>query len=237
MAIKAVTFDFWNTLFREANSAARQEIRISAVSKMCGVSGEEAEGAMKIVWAEFSRAHREEQQTLGPRDAVRMTAEALGREIEPPVAEALAKVFATAVIVYSPVPVDGAIEAVQAAAAVVPVGLISDTGVSPGSSLQYLMDRHAFTGHFTTITFSDRVGVSKPRPVMFEVTAAALGVKPDELLHIGDLEYTDVAGAHGVGAKAGLFTGANPVHANDTRADYVFSKWQEFVEVLPGLLA
>ena len=237
MSIRAITFDFWNTLFREANSAARQEIRISAVSKMCGVSEEEAADALKTVWVEFSRRHREEQQTLGPGDAVRMTGEALGREIEPAVAETLEKVFATAVIVYSPVPIEGAIEAVRAGAAVVPIGLISDTGVSPGSSLQYILDRHGFTGHFTAITFSDRVGVSKPHAAMFEATAGALGVKPDELLHIGDLEYTDVAGAHGVGAKAALFTAANPAHANDTRADYVLSNWQEFVEVLPSLLA
>ncbi|MCX5769853.1 MAG: HAD family hydrolase [Candidatus Hydrogenedentes bacterium] len=236
MAIRAVTFDFWNTLFREANSAARHDIRISALSKMCMVSEEEAADALKTVWAEFSRCHREEQRTLGPQDAVLLAAEVLGLQIEPPVAETLEKVFATAVIVYSPVPIEGAIEAVQAAAAAIPIGLISDTGVSPGASLQYIMDRHAFTPHFTAITFSDRVGVSKPQPVMFEITAGALGVKPDELLHIGDLEYTDVSGAHGVGAKAALFTAANPVHAHDTRADYVFSNWQEFVDVLPELI-
>lgn len=236
MAIRAVTFDFWNTLFREANSAARQEIRIGAVSKMCGVSEEEAAEALKTVWAEFSRRHREERRTLGPGNAVRMTGEVLGREIEPPVAEALERVFAAAVIVYSPVPIEGAIEAVKAAAAVAPIGLISDTGVSPGSSLRYILDRHAFTDHFTAITFSDRVGVSKPQAAMFEVTAGALGVKPDELLHIGDLEYTDVAGAQGVGGKAALFTAANATHANDTRADYVFSNWQEFVDVLPELI-
>ncbi|HUW62862.1 MAG TPA: HAD family hydrolase [Candidatus Bathyarchaeia archaeon] len=237
MSIRAVTFDFWNTLFREANSAARQEIRISAVSKMCEVSEEEAADALKTVWAEFGRRHREEQRTSGPGDAVRMVGEALGREIEAPVAEALEKVFATAVIVYSPVPIEGAIEAVKAAAAVVPIGLISDTGVSPGSSLEYILDRHGFTEHFTAITFSDRVGVSKPHAAMFEATAGTLGVKPDELLHIGDLEYTDVSGAQGVGAKAALFTAANAAHANDTRADYVFSNWQEFLEILPGLLA
>jgi putative hydrolase of the HAD superfamily len=237
MAIRAVTFDFWNTLFREANGAARQQIRIGAVSNMCRVSEEEAVDALKTVWAEFGRRHREEQQTLGPGDAVRMVGEALGRKIEAPVAEALERVFATAVLVYSPVPIEGAIEAVKAAAAVVPIGLISDTGVSPGSSLQYILDRHAFTEHFTAITFSDRVGVSKPQAAMFEATAGALGVKPDELLHIGDLEYTDVVGAQGVGSKAALFTAANAAHANDTRADYVFRNWQEFLDVLPSLLA
>jgi putative hydrolase of the HAD superfamily len=231
--IRAVTFDFWNTLFREANSADRQEIRIGALSKMCRVTEEEAAEALKTVWTEFSRSHREEQRTLTPADAVRLAAEALSIEVDPPVAETLAKVFATAVLVYSPVPIDGAIEAVRAASAKMPIGLISDTGVSPGSSLQHIMDRHSFTEYFSAITFSDHVGVSKPQRQMFEVTANALGVKPDELLHIGDLEYTDVAGAHGVGSKAALFTGANPAHAENTTADYVFNNWQEFLQILP----
>jgi FMN phosphatase YigB (HAD superfamily) len=185
---------------------------------------------------EFGRCHREEQRTLGPADAVRMTGEALGREIEPPVAETLARVFATAVVVYGPVPIDGALDAVKAAAAAGPIGLISDTGVSPSSSLEYIMGRHGFAEHFGAITFSDRVGVSKPQAAMFEATAGALGVRPDELLHIGDLEYTDVAGAHGVGAKAALFTAANAAHAADTRADYVFGNWHEFLSVLPEVL-
>lgn len=236
MAIRAVTFDFWNTLFREVNGVSRQAVRISALSRMVGVTEEEASAVLTQVWAEFGRCHREEQRTLGPLDAVRLTSAGLGREIAEPVAATLAQVFATAVIVHSPVPIDGALEAVQSAAARLPIGLISDTGVSPGSSLEYLLDRHSFTEYFGALTFSDRVGVSKPQAPMFEVTAAALGVSPGELLHIGDLEYTDVAGVHGVGGKAVLFTGVNAAHANDTQADYVFGCWGEFLRVLPDLI-
>jgi len=236
MPVRAVTFDFWNTLFRETNSAARQEIRISALAKMTGIAEEKAADALKLVWAEFSRVHRQEQRTLGPKDALRLVGEALEVDIDPPVADALEKVFATAVLVYSPVPIDGAIAAVKAAAAKVPVGLISDTGVSPGSSLRYIMDRHAFTEYFRVLSFSDQVGVAKPQAAMFETTADALGVKPGELLHIGDLEYTDVVGGQGVGGVTGLFTAVNTAHADDTTADYVFNSWQEFLKLLPKLL-
>jgi len=80
------------------------------------------------------------------------------------------------------------------------------------------------------------VGVSKPRPQMFEQAAARLGLRPSEILHIGDLEPTDVAGIHGVGGTAGLFAGDNAKFLGNTRAEYTFTTWREFIERLPELV-
>lgn len=237
MPIRALTFDFWTTLFRDANSDARQEIRIAAFAEATGVSRETTANVLQIVWTEFNRCHLEEQRTLRPEDAVRLAAKALKIEIEPPVAARLAEGFATAVLAHPPVPIDGALEAVRAAAALGPVGLISDTGVSPGSSLRVLLDRHGFTEWFAVMTFSDEVGVSKPQAPMFETTARTLGVEPGAILHIGDREVTDIAGAKAFGAKAALFTDGNPEYANHTQADYVFHSWQEFTQSIPDLMA
>jgi FMN phosphatase YigB (HAD superfamily) len=71
---------------------------------------------------------------------------------------------------------------------------------------------------------------------MFEAAARALGVKPRELLHIGDLEPTDIAGAHTMGAKAALFTGENIKYVETTVADYVFARWEDFTQRLPEIL-
>jgi len=236
MPVRAVTFDFWSTLFRDANGDARHQIRVDAFADATSVSKEEAADALKVAWAEFDRVHRGEQRTLLPEDGVRIAAETLGIIVEAPVAADLARVFATAILAHGPDPIAGALEAVEAAAAHVPVGLISDTGVSPGDSLRRLLDRHGFTEWFTAMTFSDEVGVSKPQAPMFERAARDLSVEPHELLHIGDLEATDVAGAQACGAKAALFAGVNTRHADNTRADYVFHSWPEFIEALPGVL-
>jgi len=236
MPVLAVTFDFWCTLFRDAHGEARQQIRIDAFADATGVAKDEADEALGVAWAEFERVHREEQRTLRPEDAVHIAADALGVVVDPSVVPDLADVFATAILVHSAEPVEGALEAVQATAARAPVGLISDTGVSPGRSLRQLLDRHDFTRWFTALTFSDEVGVSKPQAPMFERSARDLAVEPHELLHVGDLEDTDVAGAKACGAKAALFAGVNARHANETRADYVFHSWREFLEALPKLL-
>jgi putative hydrolase of the HAD superfamily len=189
-----------------------------------------------VVWQEFSRHHIEEQRTLLPEDAVDMTAEELGVTFTAAERDEVTELFATAITRHGPVPIDGALKAVESAAACVPIGLISDTGVSPGRSLKVLMDRYGFTPHFTALVFSDEVGVSKPRPQMFKAAAEGLGVQPDELLHIGDLEPTDIAGAHAMGAKAALFAGDNARYAETTVADYMFAHWDDFVDRLPEIL-
>ncbi|MBI4558663.1 MAG: HAD family hydrolase [Candidatus Hydrogenedentes bacterium] len=232
MPIRAITFDFWRTLFRDANSEERQRLRVDAFTEATGISPEVAAEAMKITWKEFDRHHKEEQRTLRPEDAVRLTTEALGICLEPAIAHELAHTFATAILIHSPVPIEGALDAVRAAADRFPIGLLSDSGVSPGSSLKALLERHGFLPYLKVLTFSDEVQVSKPQSLMFETAARSLGVNPSELLHIGDLEYTDVVGAHAVGAKAALFAGDNTRHLGATQADYTFTSWQEFINGL-----
>jgi putative hydrolase of the HAD superfamily len=235
MPIRAITFDYWGPLFRDVQSDVRQRIRLAALVVASGAAPELAEQALNDTAREFMRVHIGEQRTLTPNDAVRMVAAQLGVTFDAAAAAELADIFATAIVAYPPVAIDGAFEAVRAAAERYPIAIISDTGISPGSSLTQVMDREGFTPYFQCLTFSDQVGVAKPQAPMFERTAAALGVAADELVHIGDLEPTDIAGAHGVGARAGLFAGVNARFVGNTRAEHTFMRWSEFVALLPGL--
>jgi putative hydrolase of the HAD superfamily len=236
MAIRAITFDFWRTLFREAGEPVeRRKIRIDALCDAAGVTAAAAEQALATAEGEFLRHHIEKQQTLAPPDAVRIVSRELAKTFPPNVEAHLADVFGTAILHHPPVPLDHAIEAVSAAAERFAVGVISDAGLSPGSSLRALLDRHGFLSYFKALAFSDEVGVSKPQPAMFHTAADGLGVHPSEMLHIGDLEWTDVIGAKGVGARAALFAGDNTRHRDATSADYTFNSWREFLDALPNL--
>ncbi|HOZ45860.1 MAG TPA: HAD family hydrolase [Candidatus Hydrogenedentes bacterium] len=236
MPIRAISFDLWCTLFRDAHSAERQDIRIDAFTAATGLPRDDVVEALRRAWIEFDRSHREDQRTLEPIDAVTLAAGVLDVPIDGETAEELAEVFATAILAYPPEPIDGALEAVQAAAARVPIAIICDAGVSPGSSLRVLLDRHGFTPYFTVLNFSNEVGVAKPQRSMFETAARALGVHASELLHIGDLEYSDIAGAKAFGAKAALFAGNNPRFLETTAADLTFTHWRQFIDALPDLL-
>lgn len=235
--IRAITFDFWRTLFyADSGLQERRRARVDAVVRLTGLPRDAAIEAMKSIDSEFLRIHITEQRTLGPIDAIPMLERQLKVSIREDESVALSEEWSDALLHHPPEPIEGALAAVRAAANRVPVGLISDTGIVPGSRIQELLDRCGFLEHFTCLSFSDEVGVAKPQPGVFEHAVASLKVAPAELLHIGDLEPTDVKGAHNFGAKAALFTGDNTRYVEGSRADYIFSHWDEFVGVLERIL-
>jgi putative hydrolase of the HAD superfamily len=237
MAVKAITFDFWLTLFRLANGPARVAMRARALADAAEVPEEEAAEAISGVNTYFFRHHMINQWTLHPDDAVRLSMRRLGVALPEPVVADLAEVFATAIVEHGPVPCEDIAAAVDRAAERFPVGIVSDTGLSPGRSLRKLLEQHGLLDRFTFMAFSDEVGEAKPRARMFRTAADGLGVEPHELVHIGDLEMTDIAGARAVGARAVLFTGANDRHAGRTRAHHEFSNWRDFTEAFEEVIA
>ena len=236
MTIRAITFDFWCTLFEDANGDDRHRMRMSALTGATGASDEAADRVLRDIMAYFLQHHIETQYTLTPRDAARMACETLGVQVTQEVEDALTHTFGAAILVHPPVPVADALEAVRLAAEAFPVAIISDTGFSPGANLRVLLENEGFTPYFKTMTFSNEMGVAKPQLPMFQHTAGILDVAPHELLHIGDLEPTDIVGAHQAGGKAGLFTAVNPRYADRTAADYIFSDWRGFIDLLPQLM-
>ncbi len=236
--IKAVSFDFWGTLFRDAFSKERQEYRAKAIVNTFkrDISIESALDAMSVVAKEFARCHIEEQRTLTPEDAVDMVSLQLGIDLNKNEYEFLVNEFATAILVFQPEPIENALDAVRYTSQFVPVGLISDTGISPGKSLLELLEIHGFTQYISSYRFSDEEGVAKPQSIMFEKTACELGVKTEELLHLGDLEPTDVVGIKSVGGKAGLFSGINLKYMTSTTADFIFTSWAEYINKLSKIL-
>lgn len=236
--IKAVSFDFWGTLFQDVFSKERRIYRAKAILHVSNskVSLEDAIEALEVAGNEFARCHIEEQRTLTPYDAVEIVATCLGLELDEDKCNFLAEEFATAILVYQPMPVENALDAVKYTAEKVPVGLISDTGISPAKSLRMLLDTYGFTPFISSYSFSDELGVSKPRSIMFEKVADELGVSTSELMHIGDLEPTDIVGIKRLGGIAGLFVGVNSRFEHNTSADYVFRNWDEYIKRISEIL-
>lgn len=86
------------------------------------------------------------------------------------------------------------------------VGLICNTGLSPGSALRRFLSESGVVEYFDLLVFSDEVGVRKPDPQIFQFVTARLGVKSSECAHIGDNLKSDVYGAKNAGFKAIFFS-------------------------------
>lgn len=58
---------------------------------------------------------------------------------------------------------------------------------------------------FDVIAISCEVGAEKPNPRIFEYAMEALGVRPEETIHLGDDRRNDVAGARDAGCYGWLW--------------------------------
>lgn len=59
----------------------------------------------------------------------------------------------------------------------------------------------AFEPHLSSIVISEEVGIRKPRGEIFEAVVESMGMKPEEILHVGDNLRADVAGAAAAGMR------------------------------------
>ena len=81
------------------------------------------------------------------------------------------------------------------------LGLVSNTGMTPGVSFRRFMSEHGMLEYFDLLTFSDEVGVAKPGAEIFAITLAGLGATPAQAIHVGDHILNDVAAARKFGLK------------------------------------
>ena len=82
------------------------------------------------------------------------------------------------------------------------IGLICNVGRTPGFILRKFLENEGIGRFFDAMVFSDEVRIRKPHPRIFYIAAERLGVKPSEIVHIGDNLRSDVWGAKNAGFKA-----------------------------------
>jgi putative hydrolase of the HAD superfamily len=241
----AVTFDFWETLVQDtpdnlARASARRVQSLAAVLAEAGCARPLA--AVEDAHARCGAAMTERfwavdrDPSIG--DQVRLFFDCL----ESGLCESLdAASFARAVDVYSspaleypPAPMPGALEALrQLAARGLRLGIVSNTGRTPGVVLRRILAHHDMLRYFEApaIAYSDEVGSRKPDARIFVRALEGLGVEPHRALHIGDNPDADVVGARKLGIRTAHYTfgGCTP----STVADLVLDDLRD----LPRLLA
>jgi len=215
----AVTFDFWATLCQDTptNLECARRMRLDALAGVLAAAGRSFPPAAiataydrcgEEIAGRFWRANREPAF----RDQVRLCFECLepglaGR-LETASLDAAAEGYGEPVLHHAPVLMPGALEAVRTLAARgVALGIISNTGRTPGFVLRRVLARWGVLDCFRVITYSDEVGVRKPDGAIFALTLAALGVPPARALHVGDNPRDDVEGARAAGMRAAHYVG------------------------------
>jgi putative hydrolase of the HAD superfamily len=207
--LRAVTFDYWDTLYAGAVLPERKALRQTALRRMLAdlghaIEDEEFSALDHSSAQEADRWWREEQRGYTAAERIRWMLQRLSIE-RPADCEHVARAVQAvddALLAYPPPLLPGAEEAVRTIAARYRLGIISDTGFASGKAQDDLLARDGLRPLFDVTVYSVDIGHAKPRREPFEAGLEVLGLAPNEVVHIGDNERTDVRGALDVGMRA-----------------------------------
>lgn len=237
--MKAITFDFWNTLFLDRHEEVRHAKRIAFAYERLkryrpALPIEEVEAAFLTAHELFVRQWEDKKAFTMSRHVQEITCH-LGLEVPPDQFLAIVDYFESILLEHPPLIVGSAVEAVRFACSRMMVGLISDTGYSPGKTLRRILEQHQLEDSFHAFSFSNETGFLKPSPECFWKILTELNVQPAEAVHIGDLEDTDIAGAKLIGMKAIKYVGSNLSETRESIADAVIEDFSELPAALSCL--
>lgn len=210
MALKAVAFDLWETLITDTPELSRQQerLRLTRMEEILTAHGlgelaDRIEHAYRALWHRCHDLYWSLDLDVPCRRQIEHFLEEL--ELDPHsfderVLEALEDAYAGAALDILPKTVDGAEELLASLKSRgLRVGLISNTGRTPGSVLRAILERLRLSQHIDVMVFSNEHGECKPQQSIFEELRRGLDVAFDELMFVGDNPYVDVHGAQRLG--------------------------------------
>lgn len=205
--IRAITFDLWSTLWEDDGEGLRHNLRAERIEEILERHGysTEAGAVRKVLDACGKRSNEVRKQghrDFPPEEQVPFILCELGLPVNERLIDDILKPYVQAVLEMPPPLLPGVPDVLETVSRRYRVGLISNTGVSPGTSIRLVLESQGLKGFFSSLVFSNEVGFVKPHPIIFQRALNELGVLPRETAHIGDDAFADVGGAKRSGMKA-----------------------------------
>lgn len=211
--LRGVTFDLWQTLIFDTaeQEERRKQKRVNEMLALLTrrdftVTHEELAGAHESVWTRCSEFWRQNRDVSAREQTVFFLEEAGVPSVSTMDESFLAEaegIYTSGIEAAPPHIMPAARETLsELAARGLKLGLICNTGRTPGYRLRVLLERYLLLRYFEVLTFSDELKIRKPDARVFEGTLKKLGVSAAESVHIGDDPTTDVRGAKSAGMLA-----------------------------------
>ncbi|HLF04400.1 MAG TPA: HAD family hydrolase [Dehalococcoidia bacterium] len=219
--ITAVTFDLWQTLLIDTREQgrARAQVRLDGARDILHRFGEtyDVEHIREAYRACYRQCHaiRDRNQDVSFREQVGMfinnISPGLAERLSGELVEDICRVYADSFFVHPPtLHAQAAAVLRQVKELDLRIGLISNTGMTPGVTFRSYLDQQGMLEYFDTLTFSDEVKLAKPAPEIFLMTVRSLGAAPAQTVHVGDHVENDVVGAKGCGLRTVWIEGFYP---------------------------
>jgi len=236
--IRAITLDFWNTLMDDFDLPRREALRAERLRELVapfGYTPDDAaiDRAVEKSWQHFDEVWYGESRTPSSQESTRIVVKALRMKLPDDAVDRITTLLEEIVLEAPPRPVAGVPETLPLLAERYALAVVCDAGFTPGRVLRRLLALYDLERHFGAFFFSNEHGCSKPDPRAFHTPLDELGVPPDQAVHVGDIQRTDIAGAHAAGLRAIHFVGVNSADLFSSGADIVITRFDE----LPGAIA
>ena len=239
-----VTFDLWDTLIQEESGGTLKvaRIRMERISEILKAYGwphsiDEIGDAyaktgdfLDLTWAKCRDMTVRDQVQFMLTSIERRLPSKLGNEGFSKVEEA----YAVSMLDHRPALLPDAKEVLEAVRSMdIRLGLVSNTGRTPGSVLRTVIKGHGILDCFDVTTFSDEVLVRKPAQAIFRTALEGLRTPPQASLHVGDDPRADVDGAKDYGMMA--IQVRTEKHDANARADAYAQRLKDVVEIIESL--
>ncbi|HEX8411389.1 MAG TPA: HAD family hydrolase [Thermoanaerobaculia bacterium] len=212
-SLKAIAFDLWETLITDTPELSKQQerLRLTRMEELLTAHGfgelaDRIETAYRALWHRCHDLYWSTDVDIPCRRQIEHFLEELQldpKSFDETLLAALEDAYAGAALEILPALVDGADELLaQLKARGFRIGLISNTGRTPGSVLRGILEALGLAPSIDVMLFSNEHGQCKPQPSIFEALRRGLGVEYGELLFVGDNLYVDVHGAQRCGMRA-----------------------------------
>ena len=235
--LRALTFDYWDTLYEGGALPERVALRRTAVGALLGAYGralpdeqlralyEESGREAERWWSEEHRGYRTDERlrwileraAVKPRDPCEHVA-------------AAADAVDNALLMLPPAMLAGAWQMLRSLSRHFTLAVISDTGFASGRAQDRLLQKDAARDFFAATVYSMDVGHAKPRPEIFAAAVERLRIPAGEILHIGDNERTDVRGALAAGFRSVRLDVVR--HGGPSEGEFVARSYEELTDYL-----
>ena len=211
--ITAVTFDLWQTLILDNRELGlkRAQVRLDGARDLLAAQGVEYDpDHIREAYRGCYRACRDVRNTN--RDVsfrtqveifVNLIEERLVERLPESTIAEIERVYADSLFDFPPRFHEASKPTLESIDGMgLKIGLISNTGMTPGYTFREFLRRNELLEYFDALTFSDEVLLAKPSDEIFLLTMGALGSGPDTTIHVGDHVSNDVVGANRIGMKS-----------------------------------
>ena len=216
--ITTVTFDLWQTLLLDERDLgqARALVRLEGAQSALAKFGEEfdLEHISEAYMSCFQQCRevRDGGLDIDFREQVAIFVDhikpGLTRRLDGSIMDEIAEYYADSFLVHPPPAHEDAVHVLKSIKEMgFTIGLISNTGMTPGFTFRSYMEERGMLEYFHTLTFSDEVKLAKPAREIFIMTLEAMNAKPEQTIHVGDHVMNDVLGAKRCGMKTVWISG------------------------------